>query len=110
MPLVPDFGIVLGCLAVGMGFRCPGAMPWLAVVGMLFRGSMGWLYTLKMPCLPRYASGTGQSEPGSACSRMPLHGAGADPGAPAATPTLGAPAGSWTRGTASRPSRSALPT
>jgi hypothetical protein len=51
------------------------------------------LYTLKMPCLPRYSSGTGQSEPGSNCSRMPAHGAGADPGGPAATPPLGVPAG-----------------
>jgi hypothetical protein len=33
--------MVLGCLAVEIGVRCPGAIAWLAVAGMLFRGSMG---------------------------------------------------------------------
>ena len=129
MPSAPDLGMVETWRSVEMVRRCPGAMPWRATTGMLFRGSMAtavasaeeaparepnqppnhprdaedagagagadetgapdaptsmrWLYTLKMPCLPRYSSGTGQSPPDpSPSSRIAAQGAGWNPPGP----------------------------
>ena len=91
--LVPDFGIVLGCLA-GMKLlprrHALARRLWACCSAGRWAGGN----TLKMPCLPRYSSGTGQSEPA-----RPLAHAGRarrgrrSSGRSAATPTLGAPAG-----------------